>query len=227
MLQAIHRFCLTLHFSKAGTNNHITKLIMGYYEISSSCFTTIYPCIEHLNMYKALLDMKNTSYDHTNKLGYASWVWKKYLAECWLYNTHTYIYIYIYIYIYTSHVLYVPSKHGLWASRVPSTIAQNSVCLGDFWFDSWEKKWGYTMVIHTVYITMNTRIPSGKHTKRAIENGHRNSGFTHSQLINLRTKWWFSSSQTVNIRLPEGINDGIHDGIHAFQDENCWDCRQT
>jgi len=72
MLQAIHRFCLTLHFSKAGTNNHITKLIMGYYEISSSCFTTIYPCIEHLNMYKALLDMKNTSYDHTNKLGYAS-----------------------------------------------------------------------------------------------------------------------------------------------------------
>ena len=96
MLQAIHRFCLTLHFSKAGTNNHITKLIMGYYEISSSCFTTIYPCIEHLNMYKALLDMKNTSYDHTNKLGYASWVWK----NIWLnvdYITHTYIYTYIYI----------------------------------------------------------------------------------------------------------------------------------
>jgi hypothetical protein len=117
MLQAIHRFCLTLHFSKAGTNNHITKLIMGYYEISSSCFTTIYPCIEHLNMYKALLDMKNTSYDHTNKLGYASWVWK----NIWLnvdYITNIYIYIYIYI-----QVTYVPSKHGLWASRVPSTIA--------------------------------------------------------------------------------------------------------
>ena len=40
----------------------------------------------------------------------------EYEKNIWLnvdYITHTYIYIYIYIYIYTSHVLYVPSKHGL------------------------------------------------------------------------------------------------------------------
>ena len=171
MLQAIHRFCLTLHFSKAGTNNHITKLIMGYYEISSSCFTTIYPCIEHLNMYKALLDMKNTSYDHTNKLGYASWVWK----NIWLNVDYiTNIYIYIHIYIYTSHVCAVET----WIVSLPCAIDH---CTFRF---VWEifglihgRKSGDIQWWYIQYISL--WIPSGKHTKRAIENGHRNSGFTH------------------------------------------------